>query len=427
MFKKLIYLLIFSGFFGSAFLSLKLTEGLTIFPYRIILLLIIYLFLISFFFKKGKLNVSEIKVKNYIAFLILWIAYAIISLSWAIDKGSAVRDIIFLFSNILVILFVVYYFKNLKDFKRFYNLWLLVLLLLMAIGLWNQITGQQIIDYSSLNIPDYKKESFMHTPRAIFYNQNDYATYLALSIPFVITFIRYAKNTMLKFSGMLIISVCLYLLVFTFSRANYVAVLFGFVFWYMFLTKKSLTKIKIAIFVSLIILILSIFLFNYIEIIGDIIKVQLISLSQESGIGNSLSIRVNLIKNSLLFFFNSFGLGIGAGNSEYYMVNYATYPTYGITNVHNWWLEILGEYGIFIFTGYILFYIGLFANLYKVYKKLDTVIEKKICESLLMSLAVFSFASISSSSILNFMPQWILFAFSLGFLNYYRIQRGEHL
>ena len=43
-----------------------------------------------------------------------------------------------------------------------------------------------------------------------------------------------------------------------------------------------------------------------------------------------------------------------------------------------------------------------------------------VCEALLVSLIGFFFASVSSSSIMDFNPQWFLFAFALSYLNYFR-------
>ena len=146
----------------------------------------------------------------------------------------------------------------------------------------------------------------------------------------------------------------------------------------------------------------------------------------------SVGIRINLIKNSLLCLSKSFGFGVGTGNAEYCIENYGVYWTKDIVNVHNWWLEILTNYGIFVFAGYLIFYLSLIRSLYKYHKQLTTykkppktenkqlTTERMICEVLLISLIGFFLASISSSSIMAFNPQWLLFAFSLAFLNYSR-------
>ena len=105
------------------------------------------------------------------------------------------------------------------------------------------------------------------------------------------------------------------------------------------------------------------------------------------------------------------------------MGNFPVYNTRGITNPHNWWDELLVDYGIFIFAGYVLFYLGLVARLYKIHQHLGAGTEKMICEALLVSLVGFFLASISSSSIMTLKFQWILFAFALVFLNYQRIKQ----
>lgn len=120
------------------------------------------------------------------------------------------------------------------------------------------------------------------------------------------------------------------------------------------------------------------------------------------------------------FLYNSTaGFGVGAGNAEYWMENFALYDTFGILNPHNWWLEILINYGVFIFTGYLLFFLSLVRRLWQAYKTTDGA-DRMIAEALLLSLVGFSIASISSSSIMAFTPQWLLFAFALAFLNRWR-------
>ena len=105
--------------------------------------------------------------------------------------------------------------------------------------------------------------------------------------------------------------------------------------------------------------------------------------------GASVYVRINLIRNSFIFLWQHLGLGVGAGNVEYHMAHFQIYNTYGILNVHNWWVEILANYGILIFVGFVAFYLGLFAKLYKAYSKLTNTSEKMICEALLVGLVVF--------------------------------------
>jgi len=188
---------------------------------------------------------------------------------------------------------------------------------------------------------------------------------------------------------------------------------------------KIRTKVKVLALAGVVaILLFAVFSDQMLHIIGNIVS-QLSSLDAptEYALG-SIGVRLNLIKNSLIFLVNSFGFGVGAGNVEYYMANFPVYETGSVLNVHNWWAEILVDYGIFIFVGYALLYLGLFIKLYRTYGKIGNS-EKMICEALLVGLVTFFFASISSSSIMAIGAQWIFFAFALGFLNYYRLGQAR--
>jgi len=77
---------------------------------------------------------------------------------------------------------------------------------------------------------------------------------------------------------------------------------------------------------------------------------------------------MNLIRNGLVFLSSTFGFGVGAGNIEYWMEHNPVYNTSSITNMHNWWIEILVAYGVIIFILYIVFFAKLFMNFYRKYK-----------------------------------------------------------
>ncbi|MFC1870796.1 O-antigen ligase family protein [Chloroflexota bacterium] len=395
----------------------------SLFPYRILLPLLWLIFLMGILINDGKLNVHHVKVSNYLMFLGFWLIYSILSLAWAADKVNAVRDIVFLLMGISVIFFVVFYFSNLKDLKRLHILWLLILLAFIGIGLWEHVSGSHLSISHLVNSPD----RFRSAPTGVFHNQNDYATYLALSIPFVLTIVRYNRRLTVRFLGIIMLISALYLILITFSRANYLAIFLGVAFWFLFLLKVN-AKIKIMMLTGMVVLFLLVISPGLIQDVLRIINVQLGSLTAQVTTESELSsiaIRLNLIRDSLIFMINSGGFGVGAGNAEYYMANLQAYNTKGITSVHNWWIEILVNYGIFVFMGYVLFYLGLLANLYKVRSKLRNAPEKMICEALVVGLVIFPFASISASSIMALEPQWIFFAFALGFLNYYRIRIKE--
>jgi O-antigen ligase len=58
--------------------------------------------------------------------------------------------------------------------------------------------------------------------------------------------------------------------------------------------------------------------------------------------------RLNVIKDGLWMTSETHGVGVGAGNFEANIVK-APFPTEGVINPHNLWLEVLSQYGLLVF------------------------------------------------------------------------------
>jgi len=427
--KIMIYLAFVSAVAGSALLSFDIGL-LSIFPYRVILpVLWIFLFIAVVIDRKLP-DASHIKVKYYLWFMLAWFLYALLSFTWADSKIDAIRGIFLLFTGLSLIFFPAFYFTRLEDFKRFFHLWLIILAALLVIGFLNIFAGYQLIEFESLL--QYTREDFlpdesywMHLPRATFVHPNDYATYIALTIPFILTFIRYSRSRTKQLLGLALLFPTLFQLLLTGSRANLVAVALSVIFWFMFMLGRK-EKIVLAVLGGSSALALIAKSPKYLREEFNSAMIKLAGLITGSNIVHDDFIRINLIRNSFVFLVQHYGFGVGAGNAEYHMKNFRIYDTYVINNVHNWWIEVLVNYGVFIFTGYVVFFAGLLVALYKAYREIeDNPTEKMICEALLMGMVAFIPASMSSSSIMGFGPQWVFFAFVLGFVNYHRLKQAQ--
>jgi len=419
--RILLYLTIIAGFVGPAFLAIPVGP-IHIFPYRVLLPILWFILIIQILANQGKLAISHIKVKRYLLFLGVWLIYAIFSMAWAVSKSDAIKDIIFLFTNVSIIFFVVYYFSNDKDLKRFYYLWIAVFGGLLLLGVWEHLTGQH------LPISGYYLETrarFMFRPTGVFHNPNDYATFLALSIPFALGALRYAKNMLVRLIGLGEVATAFYLIVVAGSRSNILAVLLEIAFLVLLLSNLR-QRFKIIVTAITCLAIAVFFLPGPVQQFFSQVGDQLSSLTTQAQLGTgSVAVRMNLARNGLISLYSTAGFGVGAGNAEYWMANFAQYDTAGILNPHNWWLEILINYGIFVFIGYVVIYFGIIRKLWHAWHKAVDRKERMIAEALLLAFIGFFFASISSSSIMAFNPQWLLFAFALAFLNWQlRSQKG---
>jgi len=200
----------------------------------------------------------------------------------------------------------------------------------------------------------------------------------------------------------------------TFSRANFVGVAVGFGFWFVFLVRGLTSRLRILATVFGVVALLAVALPSTYEPLSELVGEQVSSISMEE---SSIKIRTNLAKNAFAFFLGSYGFGTGAGSSEHYMAHEGLYDTSGVTNVHNWWLEILVEYGVWVFAGYVMLYGGLLVGVLRIRAASSNAREREIGDALSTSMVTFLVACAASSSVRDFLPQWLLLAFALAYTN----------
>lgn len=402
--KNNFWLVIITGFFGPAFLS-KSLGGYHIFPFRVLFLFAWSIFVISLCLK-NRLNLNQIKSYKFpVLFFLFWFFYALCSFLWAASLKLWLRNVVFLFIGITLIFGCIYHFKTFRDLKFFIIIWIVALCCLNFIGFWEVTTGNHLITSNLLN-----KQYKVFAPTSVFHNQNDYATFLTLSICFLLPLIENIKTLSHRICSIMLLASSLYLLVFTTSRSNIIAVVMVFISWFILFFHKYNLKVKFVISILLIPLMI-IFINSFIT------SSTIQSLSHEitEGIGSG-GVRINLIQNSFSFLANSFGLGVGAGNVEWYMQNKAIFDTKGILNVHNWWVELLTNYGIIIFFLYCCLYLYVTKKSFKISKKARSPWNKIFAESVFLGCIGFFLASCSSSSIIAFKPQWFFWGFSFSYL-----------
>ena len=107
-------------------------------------------------------------------------------------------------------------------------------------------------------------------------------------------------------------------------------------------------------------------------------------------------------------FTDTFGLGYGPGNFEAYL-NGLKESTDLLSNPHSLWVEILVQYGVFIFVAYLMFLLYIYIKLIKIYlqNKSETVLAVILMDT------AFVFAVFSPSSFLEYPYQWIIIGISI--------------
>ncbi len=135
-------------------------------------------------------------------------------------------------------------------------------------------------------------------------------------------------------------------------------------------------------------------------------------LSGQLDIGGSIEWRRELVDNGLDAFYNSYGLGLGAGGS---VANQEIIgPVAGrFTSMHNFWIELMVEGGIFISILVCFWILSIIYKLFIISRTTNDSWLKYYSESLFLSTTAFIPAAIAASSTIYFFPMWIMFGLAI--------------
>jgi teichuronic acid biosynthesis protein TuaE len=148
---------------------------------------------------------------------------------------------------------------------------------------------------------------------------------------------------------------------------------------------------------------------EFITIVDKGIKDNLVSqiqtYTQHQG---TIFVRMNLIIQGLKISASHLLFGIGPNSFERYMLAHpeTTRGTNGVIDPHNFWIEILSQYGILIFIPFVVFYVKLIIELYKNQRSA----ANKETLGLFLAGILFFFSVIIPSSSIGLYPVWVVFA-----------------
>lgn len=417
--KRLIYLLLIAVFLGTKILVVDV--GIKLSLYRIIFLLTGYLFVLMIINNDQQLRFYPSKFSNmYTVFYVIWLLHSLISISWSRNLAGWAKANIFIGIGVFSIIFIQLFIKEKKDLLNVFRSIALGTSIHVILGLYELVTGKYFWAGKEFLVK-YKPASrnfFTRIPISIYANENDYATVLLMG-SFVILFLaREAKSLYLKIGYTMLWICCFGLIYQTDSRANVFAFFVGLAAMVAAYFSRIITRKGI---------ILTLGLFGTLGvgalIISSSLRVNIIKLltllaGTEPYSGSSNETRINLIKNGFYFLRNSLGFGVGAGNIEHYMKTTAIFQTGGISNMHNWWMEILTGYGIIIFVMYVLVYVSMMYKAYQYYQHNADPFVRKASLSILGYLVAYILSSISSATNVINEWQWVIFGVIIAFFSY---------
>lgn len=385
---------LFSSFFGYSIILFHF-NGQFISPFRFFLIMLIALTFLKTMVINGKglsVNLQGINLGNLA--ISLWIPYAVFSLLWTeVSPPRFISEILIVSFNILIIITCVIYLRKYSSFKDMFIVWMVGLCIMIAIALWEVATLDHL---AIVKIEQATNRVYKYAPSAVYYNTNDFAIYITLSIGILYSSVKNINSRLYRTLFGIMLLLCVFILVNTFSRSNYIAVLVIIFFDTVFLSNMR-THLRLLSTIGFLATIYFMYfsekVFNSINIIYD----QTFSLVNELKYGNE---RYNILVQGLEGLKSNYFMGGGPGY----------YPS-----PHNFFLEIFFDYGIINLLLWMGFIFGSMRHLYFRYKASNNNTERIISHILLLSLVGFIPGSLGPSSVLPLHPVWLLFGAVLAF------------
>ncbi|WP_066066895.1 teichuronic acid biosynthesis protein TuaE [Neobacillus soli] len=398
---SVMYILVSTTFLNQSVLTIHV-GFFSLFLYRLLLIAAVILFILQVRKEKNlPQSWSQVHVKGILLFLLFWMAYAVVSLLWAISIIDGIKSLFLLGMGISFIVLAVFTFKSMTRLFLFYGIWMVMTVILMMIGFINHFAHIQLPTSTLYGAPEYK----LAYPTSVFFNQNDFATFLTISFFFYLSVAKNSQSKLLSTTSFLLSILSVYLIYLTESRASLLGVIIGLIAYFFILLPTFFKKIAALIGSTVLLLIALVFSGKFVHLVDQFLSASASYPSNE--ILPSNVARLNLLRNTLHFSLESFGFGVGAGNIPFYLKNKPIYATNNVVEVHNWLAEIMGNYGIIILLGYVTMYAYLFFRLYAFYKTRIGRKYKGLLEACMLGMIGFLVSSISPSSISNLFFHWV--------------------
>lgn len=382
-------------------------------------------FVVSLPFKKTKYHV----------WFYVFFAWYFLSLVWSLDLFFTVRYVAYIFMGSVISLTIIYYSgESLVKLDKVFKILTYVFCLEITICFLEALTpfrwpispyskyavlfGKDQLDFASVSLSGL--QNILASPTGFRWNPNNMAATLVIFLPFVLG----AKKYSFKIVGSFFVLVALLM---SGSRGALASIFVVFAAYLMKFAKIiSIKKILIMSFIVL---------FSYLSsllvlITDNPIKSGLVNLARsvqlyaslETRGKSSIGIRTQLMKNGWDALIESYGLGVGGGGSTRVQIikGGAGVGEGGITNMHNFWMEVLVDAGVLFFLAFIVWYISLAYNLFKSSYDFSVLKYSQLNYYLFSSFVAmtgFMFAAISASTVIYLFPMWLLFGFSIATLN----------
>ena len=429
----IIPILIVSALIGDCFAIPYLhinTYQISFFKVIVCLLTLYYLF--TFIIDRSKINKMVPFAKIAILFLLAWAVYGTVQLIFYPNVFSvgSVRDVVYLYINAAFVFCVINAVSDIKKLKYAIFILKICAVAFILLALFEIISGNHLFTsrYSDLTFLKGAGKVDRHIATGASYNENDFAFLLTLISPVFLFGLRGKSKKIIALhllcEFLLFVVLCI--------NSSFISIIGFFI---VVITALILNKIKLFSATSVIAFMLAFqkflsaffrwmllnidyyFCILFFKTHSKNLETQIFTppmqpidtsptdVFSSQNATTSFSIRLRLFEDGFNMFFKSNFFGVGPDACR----NHVSSINAGAMNPHDWWMEILSEYGILVFIGYVFLYIFAIIKLIRGY------IATHIAEAGIMiaSMLCFVFACLAPSSILRIPMQWLMLALAV--------------
>jgi len=409
--KGLVYLTVISSYISATTFSIDL-GFMQVSLFRILILVLPFVCfakLLSNNYSLESFTINGRPNSFSIAFMIFWLFYSLLSFLWSPDLYDSFRHVYFIFGGVISIVTFSLFIEKVEDVYFCLLASTFMIFIHGIIGWLEVFTGNYLVQTE--RTAGY---ALAMLPVSTMHNVNDFATSMAIGVFISFAVWKISQRRIISCFAFLVMISSGFLVIWSRSRAN----IYGLALAVLFLLVSGGKKVFKNLIIISVFLISFVFVLHYFFpwVIDTVFNTIFPGISGVN-IANYGSdyIRFNLIRNGLHFLSETLFMGTGAGGIEHWMITDLKYDTLGITNIHNWWMEVLVGYGIFVFLGYLLFYFKLFLDMFRTFRTKKRKEEMYISLAMIGVLVSFVIGSISSSSNIDSYSIWVFFAIAIAF------------
>lgn len=256
---------------------------------------------------------------------------------------------------------------------------------------------------------------------SLFGNQNNFATYLTLTLPYLLVLPVVFRDVRIQAIGVAGSFAALVGLLFSGSKSNLIAtgiIVIGLVV-VLASDRRNRGRLVAAVVVGALAALIVIPSVQG----GGVIKLPeravtkfdfgILSQQAASDTGSG-GVRSSLAIDGLRMVGETGGLGVGAGNAEVRVRALTNFP--GVANLHDWWLEVMVNGGFIGFALYLAFFVILLRGQLLVARRTGDPLLRYLGLAGSLALMGFVFGSLGPSTAIHFAPMWITFGLGMGTL-----------